>query len=368
MKIHKLSNDETMCTTNESSRQMEKKSTSKSERILLYDILRILSIFSVILIHVSAENWYKPGVDRFWLENNFLNCLVRWSVPLFVVITGALLLDRENITIKSTYLKYFKKILICLIIWHFFYYFYTTPIFTISSFIKAAKEGILGTTYAHLWYLYLLLGLYALLPILNKLVKALNKKELLYLLIIGFATTSLIKDITLFTNINFTRLIEPYKVFTFSTYIFYFILGYYLKKYKPSNKKINIAMLIISTILLVVVSLYSNEMSIKTGEHLQYAGPESIISVLFIISLFSVAGDVLGKRQNKIVTKLGELTFGVYLIHFWVEKTLLKYGIHANIMSPIVGCILVSILVMVISYIISYIISKIPYVRKAIGL
>ena len=151
-------------------------------RLVSYDILRIIAIFAVIVIHVTAENWYGQSVDNNWLINNFVNGLVTWAVPLFATITGALLLEKNNITIKKIYTQYVPRILFCLILWHILYYFYQYPSFTITNVIQAIKNGILGVTYSHLWYLYLLLGFYIVLPILNKLVKTLDKKELLYLL------------------------------------------------------------------------------------------------------------------------------------------------------------------------------------------
>lgn len=89
---------------------------------------------------------------------------------------------------------------------------------------------------------------------------------------------------------------------------------------------------------------------------------------MLIISLFSIANNIFLNKENIFINKLGELTFGVYLIHFLVEKILLNYGIQSNMVYPIIGVFVVSILIMVISYVISYIISKVPCMRKIIGI
>ena len=340
--------------------------TAKSKRFVSYDVLRILAIFAVILIHTTAENWYVTSIDNYWLVNNFVNALSRWAVPMFAVITGALLLGKDKISIKTVYVKYIPRILICLIIWHFIYYFYVVQKFSLDNIIQAIKNGILGKSYSHLWYLYLLLGFYILLPILNKLVKVLDKKELVYLLILGFTITALIPDIISYTNINLTKLIEPYKLLAFNIYIFYFILGYYLKEYKSYNKKIDIAVFLLSSFLLVIIAICSNIISVKKQICIQYSS--SVASTMLIISLFSITNNIFLNKGNIFINKLGELTFGVYLIHFLVEKILLNYGIQSNMVYPIIGVFVVSILIMVISYVISYIISKVPCMRKIIGL
>ena len=86
--------------------------TAKSKRFVSYDVLRILAIFAVILIHTTAENWYVTSIDNYWLVNNFVNALSRWAVPMFAVITGALLLGKNKISIKTVYVKYIPRILI----------------------------------------------------------------------------------------------------------------------------------------------------------------------------------------------------------------------------------------------------------------
>lgn len=61
------------------------------KRICYIDLLRVIAIFAVIMIHVSAEHWYTNNIDSNWLLNNFINTLVSgWSVPLFVAISGSM--------------------------------------------------------------------------------------------------------------------------------------------------------------------------------------------------------------------------------------------------------------------------------------
>lgn len=71
-------------------------------------------------------------------------------------------------------------------------------------------------------------------------------------------------------------------------------------------------------------------------------------------------------KENKLITKLGTLTFGVYLIHFLVEKILLNYGLNSYILNPILGSIICTSLIMIISYIIIFLLTKKPFIRKFI--
>ena len=105
-------------------------------KLLYYDYLRIISIFAVIIIHVSAEYWYDFSGNLNWYINNFINGMAgAWPVPLFVTISGSLLLGNKNFTIKNMFYKYIPRILICLVFWHYFYYFYSNASISIMDFI-----------------------------------------------------------------------------------------------------------------------------------------------------------------------------------------------------------------------------------------
>ena len=84
----------------------------KSNRIAFLDYLRVCSIFFVIMIHVATQNLWAMDVNSFaWQTFNFYDCLSRWCVPVFVMISGALFLTK-TITISQIYKKYILRLLI----------------------------------------------------------------------------------------------------------------------------------------------------------------------------------------------------------------------------------------------------------------
>ena len=338
------------------------------KREVTYDVMRIIAIIAVIGIHVSAANWYQDTINSYWLINNFINALVHpWAVPLFLCITGALLL-KKDIDCKMIFRKYIPRILLCLIVWHFIYYFSFGNTISIENIFIAFKKMLIGKSFSHLWYLYLLIGIYILIPILCKLVKALDRKQLIYLLSILFVVTILVPSIKMFVKIDLSVYITPFKVFTLNEYIFFLLLGYYLNNYEIKNKIFTKVLPIISLILIIGNAWYGNHLSIINQVTITFAKTNTIISVLAVITIFIVIKRAFAKKESKIITKIGELTFGVYLIHFWILEFLAKYHLTANIINPIFGNILFIIFTFVLSCFISYIISKVPYLRKIIGL
>ena len=93
--------------------------TNTSEkRMLHYDLLRILAAFSVVMLHSASQFWYTlPVTDKDWLIMNSYDSLVRFGVPVFVMISGALFLsDDKKTDIKRLYTHNILRLLIIYIV------------------------------------------------------------------------------------------------------------------------------------------------------------------------------------------------------------------------------------------------------------
>ncbi len=95
---------------------------TQKNRIIYADILRIIATFAVIVIHVSASKWYHSPIREFnWQIYNLYDSLVRWSVPIFVMLSGMLFLNPEKeITTGEIFRKYIFRILLAIIFWECF--------------------------------------------------------------------------------------------------------------------------------------------------------------------------------------------------------------------------------------------------------
>ena len=90
-------------------------------RIIFYDILRLISSFSVVIIHISAIYYNKYNLGTYnWKISFYFNGITRFSVPIFFMISGDLFLQKD-ILFKIIYLKYIKNLFIHYIIWSFIY-------------------------------------------------------------------------------------------------------------------------------------------------------------------------------------------------------------------------------------------------------
>ena len=98
-----------------------KMSEHSQERTIYFDYLRVFATFSVIILHIASSNWSLIDVNGFdWFVFNFIDSIVRWGVPVFVMISGALFLDRD-IPIRKIYSKYVFRMIVSYIVWSIIY-------------------------------------------------------------------------------------------------------------------------------------------------------------------------------------------------------------------------------------------------------
>ena len=162
---------------------------TKSNRIVYLDVLRVIACFSVIMVHSCAQYFVKDiGSFNFWVGNIF-DGLARIGVPLFIMISGALMLDKNYQFSTQKLIKHIIKMIAFFAFWSVFYCF----MFKIVGSIIIKHESIdiiniIGSLikgHYHLWFVYLIIGLYLIVPLLRLWVNDTNKKYVEYFIILS---------------------------------------------------------------------------------------------------------------------------------------------------------------------------------------
>ena len=138
-----------------------------------FDILRIAAAFAVVCVHVSADVAVNPNDTLLqWWMGNIGEVIGRWAVPVFVMVSGALLLgERKSFTPKEFYVRRAGRILVPLIFWTIVYLIFRR-LRSHTGGTALLTDTIKGVPYGHLWFLYMLMGLYAVTPLLRSFVAA----------------------------------------------------------------------------------------------------------------------------------------------------------------------------------------------------
>lgn len=152
-----------------------------------FDLLRILSAFAVVMLHVSGSFLQPNEIGAF--ENchllvMVLNHIVRFAVPCFFMMSGAFVLaDDRNADYKYFYKKSLRNIGMTAVVFCLLYIVYkilklTAQLFVSGSFridmymsgvVGVFKNALIGSPFFHLWYLFTLVGLYLAAPFVIRL-------------------------------------------------------------------------------------------------------------------------------------------------------------------------------------------------------
>ncbi|NOQ12993.1 MAG: acyltransferase family protein [Methyloprofundus sp.] len=296
-------------------------SKTKSKKIWI-EYLRVLAIIAVITIHVTTSTYNNFGQIELlnWLFASFLNSFSRFAVPIFVMVSGCVLLGRD-VKIKKFYVSRGMRLIPAILFWSLFYvafdYIYNNP--DLSSMLWKLKFGIFisGQSYYHLWYLSMYLCLMLFFPFINNYI--LGRKpsiEDFYIIIGIFSLFMMLNQISIFMKEVLHIGITWFK--SFPWFIGYFIIGYFIDTYTNKIKISNLTTIIIIFIILAltnILNFYSSSALgiVKDTLIINNVGIFDFILTISIFYLFSNNREIF--KENNLVSSISSMSFGIYLIH-----------------------------------------------------
>lgn len=340
------------------------------KRLVYIDLVKIFAMLGPILIHLTAQVYNDCSVysNRFFALSLF-NSLGRCGVNLFVMCTGVLLLGNKSLTKEKIFSKYIPRFLLSFIVFNFIYCLVYNNFDFIYTFINWYKK----INSSHLWYLVMIMVIYMVIPILNIFVNNAKRNDLKYFLILAFIFQSVLYFAP---NIEFLSWIKSYYNYfnlpVVSGFAGYLILGYYLNKYKISNKTKIITVLtgMISLILLVsgniIYSRYIGEADNFFSPNLApFVVLYSFAMCIIIKELYFKLKDKFDSKQS-IIIKISNCTFGIYLIHMFIIKTLNYFDFTALNYNAFIFVPIASVFVYIMSLLLTIILKKIPVLKQFI--
>lgn len=335
------------------------------------DALRAWAAGAVVVIHVAATAMQRarPGSVDWWAAD-FYHALAVWAVPVFVMISGALLLDpRRPYTVRDFLARRAGRILVPLVFWSSVYLgarFHRGEV----GAVQAGVDLLFGMPSAHLWYLFMAAGLYLATPPLRAFLAAASQDELryatLFALFVGMAA-------------NLTGYLiglpSPLAVVLFVPFIGYYLLGHALRPASPRRP-----------LLLAIVALAASFLTAVGTGLVGRAFPgfpgwkilcdqlsPTVMVAATAIFLLAPAIEHGGGRSAAALRRAGKwlapYALGVYVIHPLVMQALEEWaGLSIDSLGAAVGVPVVSATVFAISLIASWLIGRLPGARMVIGL
>lgn len=329
------------------------------------DYIRVFAAFAVIIIHVSSQNLHLTEVGSTnWCIFKAYLMASNWAVPVFCMISGSLFLSRD-IDLKTIVTKYIFRIALAFVGWSLFY----ALVFELKNgWGSVAASFVRG--YSHLWFLYMIAGLYLVTPILRHIAK--DKKLLRYFLILGFITFILMPEILGLIGVVSSKaggyLSKAYsniEISVVSGYAIYYMLGYYLDSIELSKKQIvkmlmvGIAFYIVPVVILILyASRRGTELTFLT---VNFAVGDFFRSVtIFMLAKYFANEHNKETRVVQILKFVGGHTFTLYLVHQFVITMLNRlFGLNTLSFSTLLSVPVIGIISFFISIVIAVVLDSI---------
>lgn len=340
------------------------------ERNLSLDLLRVLAIFLVLWQHSSECYYIGPEVSLVKASVpvvGIFNSYSRACIGLFIMISGYLLLPMRQTT-GVFFRRRFSRVLFPWLFWCVMFAVYMAV--RSNGGVAATLTNIahipvnFGTDVGHLWYVYMLLGVYLLVPIISPWLRACSKRELQFYLGLWGITLLLPYLHQVWPQLWGECTWNPTPtLYYFTGFGGYFILGHYIHRYGPLGRGLSWALLIVGYgITATAFMLY--------GPHAHSAVDAEIpwdfccVNVaMMVLGTFSLIMRMNIKRDGnvlkRLVVNLSVCSYGVYLCHIMVLNAM--HDVAETLLSSMLAKIaFIGITTLMISWLATWLLAKLP--------
>ena len=334
--------------------------TVTTPRNTSYDFLRVAAAFAVVWVHVSTGVvFFNPTLDNpQWWVGDFADAFGRWCVPIFIMLSGALLLPKSRkLSPREFLVSYMPRILWPAFFWSTFYLLFSYSVAQNIDEIGFFLALMGGKPFFHLWYFYLAIALYALTPVLQKFYDQLSWRKLVIVAAFCFGLSTVASAPELGGGL--------FVAFTATAYLSYFLLGAALAERPPLNSIQQFYAVSIAALCGVIIAGCAAALMPHYGS----AGWEFMFSYANIfVAVMGVcifwAG--ISIKAYPHFSKLGPYTLGIYGIHpLWV-MALGNFGISGFSFGPLIGIPLTAVLVFLLSLASVFILAQIKFLRPVL--
>jgi surface polysaccharide O-acyltransferase-like enzyme len=350
------------------------------------NLIRGLAILLVIILHagpsfpVSPFYSQVPGgeVGNWWIQD-FYSSIAWPCVPLFVIVSGALLLtpSKTDEPLRTFFRKRLARIGLPFLFWGLVYFawrvFANHEILTFDTIWR----GFLGAgqyPYYHFWFLYMLVGLYLITPILRIVISHASSRIVSYFILLCFVSTAVPPLLIYFGSVWFSSFI-----FIVPGWVGYFILGAYLR-----NKRLASWILFAALFLSIAWTMVGNWFVTAAAGATAYVGTIFTDYLSLDVILASAAMFLLCcaaptqrfairfPRANWLLTHVGLYSFAIYLLHPMIlemlgQKGLFGYNVGIITLNPILGIPILSLVTLTVCVGVIWLLRKVPMLNRTIG-
>lgn len=341
-------------------------------RLAYADLLRAIATIAVILLHLSGGWMGSVGVNTSaWAVFNTYDGLVRWCVPVFVMLSGMFLLDPKKSERWSVLALRILRIFVALVVWG--------AVYALADHVagggglswagvrSALWSAALGNTHYHLWFLYMIIGLYLITPILRAFVRGASRADFHWFFLLTFTVAFLLPTLLKFRPSQTLSLyLGRLDIHLVLGYVGYFVAGYYLKHFTLG--RIAEALIYVLGAAGAFVTVWGTSVLSRNAGGLNdalygYMTPNVACMAVAVFVLFRYVLGVSDERdRRRRMSGVAKVSFGVYLVHDLFIMLLRYLDISTLSFAPALSVPLLGAVVFLLSLAVAWLLSKIPFV------
>ncbi len=334
--------------------------------------LRVIAIYAVVTAHVAIYLTMEtePFIFNWWL-GCWLFYIAHCTIPIFVMISGALLLDDSR---REPAGRFYKRrmirIGIPLVFWTAVYLavrvFMDHETHTFGSIVQLI---LTGDAYYHLWFLYMIVGLYLITPPLRTFVRCASRGQRFLVIVVGLvlANAYFQTDVLLWDNQR--------SIFTmFLPYIAFYLLGYEIRSIDPKTIPSRYLYLTVIVSALYLAAFFDVFMDRAGGVGTRYLfdffnPPIYFVSIgaFWAAYLWEARSKPLQGVRKTALEWVSSTTMGVYILHPLVLAVLRdNFGKEADDGNFVAAVIVVPLITFVLCYLITSLMMNIPVLKRTV--
>ncbi len=343
----------------------------QKDRIWYLDWLRVAAAAAVMLLHVAAGGWGATDVNgRSWQVFNGYDSVVRWCVPVFVMISGALFLGRD-IPVKKLLRGNVLRLVCAYLVWSLFYAWHSGA---------RGVEALLYNTivgHFHTWFIPMLLGLYLCAPLLRRIVQ--DRAACRYFLLLAFLFTFCLPQLgvlcgylpdvqpllTVKNAVHYLLQTLP-KMDLVGGYLGYFVLGYCLHT-EPLSRRGRIWVYALGAAGFAATILLTWAVSVQAQAPVNRFYDYFTLNVLFeSLAVFVFFRQWMDRpfRVPRLLVRLSGCTFGAYLVHPLIIELFEHFGLGVLSFHVVFSVPVITLCVFALSFLIAALLRAIPVVGR----
>jgi len=337
------------------------------------NLARLLGALAVIVVHLSDPivRSQSPLDSGNWTAAACWSALSRWCVPIFILVSGTLLVEKlrhESITVF--YKKRFFRIFVPYLFWSAAYLALRYAIVGNLTVRESCKLLLTGNSHYHLWYLYMIAGVYLFAPLLCRVVfSPTGRSPAGWIFLLFLAAAAYCICIYTFSS-------NPYnKMELFLPYFCYFLGGYFIHKTGLAKRIPSAALIPAFAALTALIPLITRCLACG-GAVRGLLYPFDYLSIPVILQslcVFLLAGRLESQPwihtplPQRFLSRAPSVSMGVYILHPLFIQALDRAGLTFHSLGPALGIPAKAICVFILSWLAAALALKIPVFRKTFG-